>query len=222
MSEALGKIRAALKGHDLLGAEAIDLQPGAVVLVVLRHPNHIDRAQHAGICAAALALADDLKEQGIRACAAVVPDGFGLDVIEVAPGVASTAIQTIEAEAERWRRVAIAAHAAGDLAAQAIAIARCDSLTGAVYAVRGKAFLGAPIGVVPEPDVMAGLDAKMKAATDKWTEDYMAAGEAQIAATEREPAAVDFGLTTVGAAPSAPLAGYPVDRITSAGVKVKP
>lgn len=83
MSEALGKIRAALKGHDLLGAEAIELKPGAVVLVVLRHPVHTSAIAVDDLRKTAGEIAKILQGERIGACAVVLPEGFALDVIEV-------------------------------------------------------------------------------------------------------------------------------------------
>lgn len=175
MNEAIGKIRAALKGHDLLGAEAIDLKPGAVVLVVLRPPATASPSDIEAVGRTWGAMAEMLQAEGVRAVACCVPHGFALDVIEVAGEAppddrsvvgadgreiarlrplptAPAVTSTIEAEAERWRKAGIAAHAAGDLGAQAIAMARCDSLTGAVRAVRGQACFGVvPVLSSPPP-----------------------------------------------------------------------
>lgn len=159
MNEAIGKIRAALRGHDLLGAEAIELQPGAVVLVVLRHPTYADRSVVESLKRCAAEIANLLP----RCVAVTLPEGFGLEVIEVADEPRAPA---------------------------------CASGCGSAVVSTGE-FCGS-----------CGTDGALRVGPDEpfpW-----------------DAPAEGFGVATLGDPPSPPLAGYPVDRITSAGVKVKP
>lgn len=83
--DPIGRIREALKGIDLLGAEAIELRPDAVLLVVLRPSEAMGLREIDDVRRAFGALSEMLQAEGVRAVACIVPPGFALDVIEVPP-----------------------------------------------------------------------------------------------------------------------------------------
>lgn len=79
----IGKIREALKGIDLFGAEAIEMKPGAAVLIVLRPPENATTEALDAVSRICKPIADAMQKEGVRGIVCMLPPNFDLSAIDV-------------------------------------------------------------------------------------------------------------------------------------------
>lgn len=82
-NNVIATLRERLKGIDLLGAEAIEMKPGSVTLLVFRYPDTSDRAEVEALHQAASCVVADLQSRGAMAVTMALPARITLDITNV-------------------------------------------------------------------------------------------------------------------------------------------
>jgi hypothetical protein len=81
---AVETIRAITAKHgSVIGVEALELKPGAVVLLVAKFAPHIDARFLEELHRSLTLLAEGLQAEGVRACGIALPDGVDLLTYEI-------------------------------------------------------------------------------------------------------------------------------------------